>query len=212
MVTRNDGSGKEVYHVPNADVCSGSLEDARELIRGGKDIEKAHKKRIRDAAKTADVAVLELKTQLKAAQTAAKKRKTEKEMDTLSGQNATGDASSATPTRLEAKRARGKYARFDKWQLGNRYARQERQKWLKLITVDSLAEVLPCLQKYGICIVNQMQNFFHADCKPDKQQRDYIVSVPEADTLSLFEGAIYTDTLGYTALHWPNDSKVGKRV
>ena len=212
MVTQNDVSVKEADHVPNANVCVGSLEDARELIRRGKDLEKAHKKRIRDAAKTADVAVLQLKKQLKAAQTAAKKRKAEKELETLSGPNATGDASSATPTRLEATRARGKYARLDKWQLGNRYARQERQKWLKLITVDSLAEVLPCIQKYGICIVNQMQNFFHADCKPDKQQRDYILSVPEADTLSLFEGAIYTDTLGYTALHWPNDSKVGKRV
>jgi hypothetical protein len=40
------------------------------------------------------VAVLELKKKLKAAQTGAKKRKTEKDMESLSCQNATGDDSS----------------------------------------------------------------------------------------------------------------------
>jgi hypothetical protein len=109
-------------------------------------------------------------------------------------------------------KSRQKHSRLDAWQLGNRYARQERQKWLGLVTVDSLAEVLLTLQKYGFCTLNQMQNLFEATCKPDEEQRDYILTVPEADTHSLFEGAILTDTLGYTALHWPKDSKVGQRM
>jgi hypothetical protein len=67
------------------------------------------------------------------------------------------------------------------------------------------------LPKYGICIVNNFTHIFDTECKPNEEQRDYILRVPQADTDDLFEGTTFSDILGYTALYWPSDTRIGIR-
>ncbi len=113
---------------------------------------------------------------------------------------------------LDEKRIRAKPTRIDAWKLGNRYARQEKAKWLDLVTVDTLAEVMPRLKKYGFCILNRMKDLFPSQCQPDAHQRDYISKVPQADLFTLFEGAIWSDIKSGVELYWPKDTKIGQRV
>jgi hypothetical protein len=110
------------------------------------------------------------------------------------------------------KPTRKKNTRIDAWQNGNKYARQEKEKWLKLATVDFIGNVMPPLTKYGFCILNNFTNCLDADCKPTEDQRDYILKVPSADTDGLFEGAQLSDTIAYTSLVRPTETRVSIRV
>jgi hypothetical protein len=69
------------------------------------------------------------------------------------------------------------------------------------MTVDSYLDVMPRLQKYGICIVTNYTHIFHKECTPNEEQRDYILRVPQGDTDDLLKGRpfpTYSATLLYT--------------
>ncbi len=65
------------------------------------------------------------------------------------------------------------------------------------MTVDSYVDVMSRLQK-----------IWYLHCQQNEEQRDYILRVPQADTDDLFEGATFSDILGYTALYWPSDTRI----
>jgi hypothetical protein len=125
---------------------------------------------------------------------------------------AAGDETDDVLPDIGRKQVRKKTTRLDALQIGNRYACQEKHKWLNLTTVNSLAEVMSRLRKYGFWVVNNFTFLFQEKWRPDAEQRDYILTVPQDNTVDLFEGAQLSDTLGYTTLVWPSDTRLNVRV
>jgi hypothetical protein len=128
---------------------------------------------------------------LREAKLAAKKIKLEKEKQALSATSIPIKGDDRDSFGFDEKPTRAKPTRIDAWQQGNRYARQEKTKWLELVTVDTLPEIMPRLKRYGFCILNNMKNIFSRESCPCAHQRDYILKVTQADLLPLFEGAIW---------------------
>jgi hypothetical protein len=186
-----------------------TLEQAREMMKIAKEYEKSMKKRLREESEREQSDVRQLQQKLRDAKLQAKKIKAEKDLQALSLPHVPDFIGNSD---LNENRVRRPQSRIDKWQMGNRYARQEKKKWLDLVTVNSFEEVSIRLQKYGICIVNNMRELFPTACRPSEEQRNYITTVPQVDLMALFEGAIWSDVKGYVELHWPKEVKIGQRL
>jgi hypothetical protein len=190
-----------------------SLAELHQQMKLLKTFEKEFKKEKIAESQREQRVVQELKQKLLEAKEEAKNVKIEKAKEALAASVAATavDTDDFLPD-IGRKQVRKKSTRLDAWQLGNRYARQEKHKWLNLTTVNSLAEVMSRLRKYGFCIVNNFAFLLQEKWRPDAEQRDYIVTVPQDNTVDLFEGAQFTDTLGYTTLVWPSDTRLNVRV
>jgi hypothetical protein len=190
-----------------------SLPELQKQMKLLKSFEREFKKEKRAESQREQRVVQELKKKLAEAKEDAKNVKIEKAKEALAVSVA--DDADDTDDFLQdigRKQVRKKATRLDAWQLGNRYARQEKHKWLNLTTVNSMAEVMSRLRKYGFCIVNNFAFLLQEKWRPDAEQRDYILTVPQDNTVDLFEGAQFTDTLGYTTLVWPSDTRLNVRV
>jgi hypothetical protein len=189
-----------------------TIQEARNQMKCLQMFEKNLKKQKREEDEAELRTVRKLKKELVEAKMEAKRIKLEKEKQALTAPEVTNDDGWDGLGDLYSKQTRKKSTRLDAWQNGNKYARQEKDKWLHLTTVDSLGEVIAPLTKYGFCILNNFTNGLDEDCQPTAEQRDYIRKVPSVDTDILFEGAQLSDVLGYTNLVWPTETKVGVRV
>ena len=67
------------------------------------------------------------------------------------------------------------------------------------------------MKKYGFAIVNNMNELFDAANQPDKNQRDYIHTVPNAEKNIVFESVELSDDSSSVTPHFEKDHVHARR-
>ena len=109
------------------------------------------------------------------------------------------------------KRSRGKLTRVQKWINGNRDMRKRKSFYIARSTCNTAPEGLVLMKKYGFAIVNNMNELFDAANQPDKYQRDYIHTVPNAEKNIIFESVELSDESSSVTPHYDKDHVHARR-
>ena len=187
-----------------------TLVQARALMLVAKINEKARKKRERDAEAGLFTDVHELKQKLKVAKVEAQRLKIEKKKTAEMAQSAENTGFNLDEMGF-LKRSKPKSTRLDNWQLGNKAARERKDEYIKAATVESLPDVRVRLQNHGWAIMDNMASLFDNNCKPTKEQSDYILNTNDDNKNVIFEGAVLHDNSSVISLETKKD-KLGGRA
>jgi hypothetical protein len=170
-----------------------SLPDTMRELRDMEDLLKAKKKLIsklkkdkadpddkRTARKLLEAQLKELKTQVKKEKDAFKEEGKVKATVKRSREDDDDDDSTAESEDFDILKPAGKrlLTTIDKWQKGHRRAALSaaRNKLVEKVTCATWAEGYEKLSEYGWAVVNHWPDLVHPACRPDAEQRDYMLT------------------------------------
>jgi hypothetical protein len=92
------------------------------------------------------------------------------------------------------KKPKPKPKSLDYWELGNKYARLRKDDMVAEATCEGLAAVWRRLESHGWAIIKNMKELFDDDCKPSREQADYILKTNLVNKFATFDNAVWKDT------------------
>jgi hypothetical protein len=110
------------------------------------------------------------------------------------------------------KKPKPKPTSLDYWQLGNKCARLRKDAMVAEATCEDLATpVWRRLESHCWAIKKNMKELFDDDCKPSREQADYILKTNLDNKFAIFDNAVWKDTSSSICLEEKHDC-IGARM
>ncbi len=101
---------------------------------------------------------------------------------------------------------------MDYWQLGNKAARERGHGYVTAATMKTLPEVRQRMMTHGWAVMDNMCDLFDLNCKPSKEQCEYILKTNEDNKQVIFENTVWADTTSSIGLETKSERAGGRMI